>query len=307
MLSAPQLEKLFTMLRRRFVISSGSEITVEANPEDMDLAKAKVLHDLGVNRVSLGIQTFNDKHLKYLGRVHDSFKALTAFNDLRRAGCKNLSVDLMYSFPEQTATEIKEDIQIMLGLRSEHVSLYTLTVEENSRFFVQRIKEQDTHVQGDHYDLVVTSLDAAGIRQYEISNFSRPGFESKHNTHYWKSGNYIGLGMSAHSHRDGRRSWNVSRLADYLNKIKAGESAEEGFEVLPPEKRLTEALAFGLRMNEGVDLLELETQFGVSFSMETKETIERFVRNRFLAWDNERLVASLAGRRILDTLSVELI
>jgi oxygen-independent coproporphyrinogen-3 oxidase len=138
MLSIKQLERLFCMIRSKFDLSLDCEITVEANPENLDLEKAKFLFGLGVNRVSLGVQTLNEAHLKYLGRVHDTAKALSAFNDLRRAGFNNINVDLMYSFPGQTPAQISRDVATVLSLGSEHVSIYTLTVDENSKFFIQK-------------------------------------------------------------------------------------------------------------------------------------------------------------------------
>ncbi len=307
LLSQVQLKRLFDIVRQRFHLQSGGEITIEANPENMDLEKAKLLFDLGVTRVSLGVQTFNDPFLKYLGRVHDSVKALTAFNDLRRAGFKNINVDLMYSFPNQTLQQIREDVQVVLGLGSEHVSLYTLTVEEHSRFFAQKIKEQDNQAQGEQYDVVATLLNDAGMQQYEVSNFSRPGFESQHNINYWTGGNYFGLGLSSHSHRDGRRSWNVSRLPEYLKKMAAGENPQEGYEDLPPEKRLTETLVFGLRMNAGIDIMALQKRFAVSLTDMAKEKIEELVKNDFLIFEGNQLKTTARGRRVLDEISVALI
>ena len=307
MLSAQQFERLFRVIRSRFKLSPDCEITVEANPENLDVHKAEFLFALGVNRVSLGVQTLNQSYLKYLGRVHDSFKALSAFNDLRRAGFKNINVDLMYSFPGQTADEIEQDVKTVLGLGSEHVSIYTLTVDENSKFFIQKIKEQDSHDQGDHYELVTDLLNDGGILQYEVSNFSKPGFESKHNINYWLSGNYIGLGMSSHSHRNGRRSWNIAKLPDYLKKISTGESPEEGFEELNPQARLREALVFGLRMNRGVDLAQLDQDFGSCLEEKTKQQIAQLVRDGFLSQNKDILQATSSGRLVLDTIAVKLI
>ncbi|MCC6758894.1 MAG: radical SAM family heme chaperone HemW [Candidatus Omnitrophica bacterium] len=307
MLSSEQFGRLFKMIRGQFRLAKDCEITIEANPENLDLDKANFLFEAGVNRVSLGVQTLNEAHLKYLGRVHDSFKALSAFNDLRRAGFKNINVDLMYSFPGQSAAEIEQDVKTVLALGSEHVSIYTLTVEENSKFFIQKIKEQDDHDQGDQYQLVTDLLNAGGILQYEVSNFSKPGFESKHNINYWLNGNYVGLGMSSHSHRDGRRSWNTSKLADYLKKAAAGEDPEEGSEELDPKARLREALVFGLRMNRGVDLAELERKFSCAIEEKTEEYIAELMSGGLLSQNKNVLMATPEGRLVLDTIAVKLI
>ncbi len=307
LLTVSQLHKLFSFLRRNFFLVEDCEITIEANPENLDLEKSKALFDLGVSRVSLGIQTFNDGYLKSLGRAHDSFKALSAFNDLRRAGFKNINVDLMYSFPNQTLEEIKQDVQTLLGLGSEHVSIYTLTVEPNSKFYVQKILEQDNENQAAQYQLVTSLLEESGLLQYEVSNFSRKGFESKHNINYWESGNYIGLGMSAHSHHDGRRSWNTDRLAQYLKNVESNQSPQDGQEILSGEKRLREALVFGLRMNRGVELSSLERQFNCLLPQDVCQQIQVLVEQELLVMQKNHLQATGRGRLLLDEISVKLI
>ncbi len=307
MLTSALWTRLISALKQRFLFSADCETTVEANPENLDLEKAQQLFDLGVNRVSLGIQTFHDEYLRYLGRAHDSFKALSAFNDLRRAGFRNINVDLMYSFPRQTAEEITRDVQTVLGLGSEHVSLYTLTVEPNSKFYTQQIKEQDSQAQGDQYALVMTLLQESGMCQYEVSNFSRAGFESQHNLNCWMSGNYIGLGMSAHSHIDGKRSWNISRLGEYLKRIESKESPQEGLEVLTNAARLREALVFGLRMNRGVDLAVLEQNFSCRLSDECYQQIRALTEQGLMMVKDHHLQVSDRGRLLLDDIAVRLI
>ncbi len=306
-LTEGQLEKVFGTIKEAFICPSECEITVEANPEDIDLEKAKFLFGLGVNRVSLGVQTFNDRYLKLLGRAHESFKALSAFNDLRRGGFLNINVDLMYSFPGQSQKEIQEDVQTLSALGSEHVSIYTLTVEPNSRFYAQKIQQQDNQAQGKQYQLVTDLLEEYGFRQYEVSNFSRPGFESGHNINYWESGNYFGLGVSAHSHHDGRRSWNVSRFGEYLKKIQAGQSPEEGHEVLSKQTRLREALVFGLRMNRGVVIGSLEKQFDCLLPQEISQQIKVLIEQKLLVTQENRLQVTRSGRLLLDEIAVKLI
>lgn len=302
-----QLKRLVQMIESNFRVVFGCEFTAEANPENLNPAKAEFLRSLGINRVSLGLQTFNDDHLKYLGRAHDSFKALSAFNDLRRAGFKNINVDLMYSFPGQTVEQIRGDVRTALGLGSEHVSIYTLTVEENSRFYAQKIREQDRADQGEQYELVASLLEDAGLRQYEVSNFARPGFESAHNINYWRGGNYIGLGLSSHSHHDGRRSWNTDRLSEYLRRMKSNESPEEGHEVLSAEQRLSESLVFGLRMTQGVDIAILEDRYRTRLSPERRNVITQLVAGGLLCENKSLLKATAAGRLVLDSIAARLI
>lgn len=307
LLNVSALAKLFAMIKATFVYPPECEITVEANPENLDLEKAKFLFGLGVNRVSLGVQTFDDKYLKLLGRAHDSYTGLRAFNDLRRAGFKNINVDLMYSFPAQTLDEIKQDAQTVLGLGSEHISIYTLTVEPNSKFYAQRMPQQDNALQGQQYQLVTTLLEQSGVKQYEVSNFCREGFESKHNINYWESGNYIGLGVSSHSHFDGRRSWNTSRLADYLKMTQGGLSPQEADEILLPQMRLKEAFVFGLRINRGVNIAALEQRLSCQLPVDVCRQIKILTDEGFLVKEGQWVRATDKGRLLLDEIAVKLI
>lgn len=301
-----QLERLFGIIRQNFSRAPESELTIEGNPEDIEPVKARVLRELGVNRISMGIQTLNDHYLKYLGRCHDSSQALAAYDILRKSGFQNINVDLMYAFPQQTAEELEKDIQAITGLGSEHVSVYTLTVDENSRFHVQRIQEKDNREQGDQYDLVARRLEETGFSQYEISNFSRPGKASAHNQNYWRGGNYVGLGVGAHSHRDGERYWNISRFNDYLTCLKEGKSPHEGAENLSPGQRLVETLLLGLRMNEGVEIKKIEKQYGCALADDKKRKIEEFVQMGFLWQAGDRIGAAPRGRVLLDEISAQL-
>lgn len=307
LLSVDQLRRLMKIVFQSFRCPGKAETTIETNPEDILPEKAELLLALGLNRISLGVQSFNDRYLKYLGRCHDARREKEAFADLHTAGCKNVNVDLMFSFPGQTLPELEKDLEILAGLNPEHVSLYTLTVEPNSRFFSQKITEVNNDEQARSYEHVARFLKNAGFQQYEISNFAKPGWESRHNLNYWRGGNYIGLGLGAHSHRDGRRSWNVSRLKEYMERLQKGGSPEQGFEELTPLKRLTEALVFGLRMNEGVNVRALQERFQKTLTSERVDKIKQFVDEGLLVYDNEILKVTSAGRLVLDEMSAYLV
>ena len=303
LLREDSLRTMMGMVRSKFDCSHVVEWSIEANPEDIDLKKARLLLDLGFNRISLGVQSFNDRYLKYLGRCHSVQTARQAFDDLRQAGFCDINIDLMYSFPGQTRKEIEEDVSSLIALQSEHVSLYTLTIEKNSKFFVQNLEQQENHKQAEYYEAVVHLLENAGFHQYEISNFSKQGRESQHNLNYWTGGDYIGLGVSAHSHQEGRRSWNVSRFYEYMTRMKNGISPQEGEEKLSREKRLQESLLFGLRMNAGVNVKQLEEKFKCLLPEETKRKIAEFVQGGWLTCENNCLKTTLKGRLVLDELS----
>ncbi|MFA5059570.1 MAG: radical SAM family heme chaperone HemW [Candidatus Omnitrophota bacterium] len=307
LLSADGLKKLFSIIKQKFVLSADCEVTLEANPESLDVEKAKLLYDLGVNRVSLGVQSLEEKYLKFLGRNHGRDCALGAFRILRKTGFQNISLDLMFSFPQQTSFEIEGDVRAMASLNSEHISLYALTVEEKSKFFSRRVQLSDDTLRAEQYSLVIQFLNDLGFPQYEVSNFSKPKKESRHNLAYWQGENYIGLGVGAHSHKDGTRSWNTSNLSDYLSKTNQNVSPVEGEERLDPAQRFMETLLFGLRMNRGVDVPALEKRFSCALPEGQVEAVNQFLRDGFLTQENNILKVTDCGRLILDELCSRLI
>ncbi|HQP10933.1 MAG TPA: radical SAM family heme chaperone HemW, partial [Candidatus Omnitrophota bacterium] len=190
-----QLTRLLGMIRSRFDMSCVVETTIESNPEGLDLEKLKLLKKERVTRISLGVQSLNDRYLKILGRNHNALTAQRTFDRIRKAGFENINLDLMFGFPGQTLRELEDDVDALVRLNSEHVSIYALTVEENSRFFTRNIRLQEEDDQAQKYTAVTERLAQAGFAQYEISNYARPGRESYHNIHYWSGGEYIGLGV----------------------------------------------------------------------------------------------------------------
>lgn len=295
LLSATQLGRLMQIVNKYFSLGNKCEITLEANPESMDQEKAKAIKQWGVNRISLGAQSFNDHYLKFLGRRHSTTQTKAAYALLRENGFDNINLDLMYAFPSQAAGELHTDVVAMASLGSEHLSLYTLTIEPQSRFYVQDLKLDDEEKIAQHYQEVTKILKGYGFQQYEISNFAKQGFQSRHNKNYWQGGEYIGLGMGAHGFMDNRRYWNTSKLHEYLHSI----DAVAGFEELPHHTRMMERILFGLRMNEGIDtnLIPAGKQLSV----------DHFIREGFLIIDGQRLKATERGRLVLDELSSRLI
>jgi len=306
-MNEPQLERLVSMIRNHFSCVGNREWTIEANPEGMTPLKAKKLKSLGFNRVSLGVQSFDNTFLKYLGRNHDSSKAKQAFFILREAGFANINIDLMFSYPQQTQKDLEKDVAEALILNSEHISLYSLTIEENSRFHIQKIQPLKEERQAELYRYVIKRLEGQGFKQYEVSNFAKPGQESQHNLHYWQGGEYIGLGIGAHSYLQSRRSWNVTRLMDYLDRMERGANPMDGFEELTTDEKLKERLLFGLRMNGGVNMSQLEERYRCRFPEETRTMISDFIREGFLDTEDEDIKATDKGRLVLDELCARLI
>jgi len=306
-LSTDQIKSLFSIIHSNFKIAAGAEVTLEVNPATFDLQKAKALSDLGVNRISLGVQSLNDRNLKWLGRPHTAQEAISAFDLLRRVRFNNINCDLIYGLPGQTETEIKEDVE-QLGLRgNEHISLYSLSIAEGSCLHARNIQPLSAQHQAAQYRFVVELLKGKGFLHYEVSNFAKSGYSCRHNLNYWRGGSYIGLGAGAHAHLDGSRSWNVADLESYITMIQKTGSAKEGEERLLPPARFMETFLIGLRLSDGVDLLELESRFGVKLAQEKREVLKGFIQHGLLKEEGRRLKATLPGMMVLDEICSRLI
>jgi oxygen-independent coproporphyrinogen-3 oxidase len=249
-LTAAQISGLYARLRRAYPGARFSESTFEGNPESLDEEKLAVLAREGVTRLSIGLQTADDGLLKAIGRRHSAADFSKAFRAARAAGIPALSVDLMFGLPGQTLDSLRSTLDFVLALAPEHVSLYGLQVEDRTLFAKRGVRE-DGDLSREMFDLSMRSLAAAGLEQYEISNYAKPGHRSAHNVNYWKRGEYIGLGCSAASYYDGRRQANEHRIPAYLDAVEAGrrplaeDEAPRGLEAIGEEAFL------GLRLTEG--------------------------------------------------------
>ena len=219
-LTAPQISDLFARLRRAYPGSRFAESTFEGNPESLDAEKLDVLAREGVTRLSIGLQTADDALLPAIGRRHSAADFTAMFKAARRAGIPALSVDLMFGLPGQSVDSLRRTLDYVLALAPEHVSLYGLQVEDRT-LFAKRGVEEDSDLGREMFDLSMAALSAAGLEQYEISNYARPGHRSAHNVNYWTRGEFIGLGASAASYYAGSRSSNEDRLAGYLDGIES--------------------------------------------------------------------------------------
>ena len=219
LLSPQHFENIIsTIIRNSSLVISNSEITIEANPGTVNKTYLKELKQLGINRISLGAQTFNDAHLKTLGRIHSSKQIYQAVEDARPAGFDNINLDLIFALPDQTLDELKEDIKQALSLQTEHLSTYNLQIEEGTPLFSTGFKVNE-ELDAAMFEYTIETLTANGYGHYEISNFAKPGKECRHNVNYWKNGNYIGIGAGAHSHVNGKRWANTDSLGDYIRSF----------------------------------------------------------------------------------------
>jgi len=255
-LLADQLEYLLAGLHKRLPLQRLQEWTVEANPATVRPEKARLLKEAGVNRISLGVQSWDDTTLKTLGRVHSSAQARATVDTLRAAGLEALNIDLMFSVPGQSLEQWEADLQTTLSLAPSHVSAYCLTYEEDTEYFRKLTAGQFKQDEGHDarlFEVTMDRLSQAGYRQYEISNHARPGCESLHNIACWEGREYLGLGPSAFSTLQGERTQNVCDTSEYVRRVAAGTSPLLSREPLDPATLLKEKVAFGLRMDTGVE------------------------------------------------------
>lgn len=260
-LRTSQLEFLLSGIHERLDLSDLTEWTVEANPGSVSARKAALLRAMKVNRVSLGVQSWDDELLKVLGREHDAAQAESSFRILRDAGFENVSIDLMFGLPGQSATQWQADLEKTVALRPEHISTYCLTYEEDTEFFLRHTRgefREDTESDARFLETAMELLEAAGYEHYEISNYARAGFSSAHNRAYWAGEDYLGIGPSAFSTVGTQRWQNVCDYRGYSDRVLADCSAVESIETLTPEMKRTERIALGLRTREGISREELQ-------------------------------------------------
>jgi len=260
-LSAAQIEELFARLKRAYPGARFREITFELNPESIGEAKLRALRGAGVTRLSLGLQSLDDRILKAAGRRHTADDSLRAFDLVRATGGWSVSVDIICGLPGQTAPVFEEDLERTLALEPDHLSLYGLDLHEGTPLFRSGFITDEDLGRG-LLETALESITAAGFVHYEISNFARPGHESRHNLNYWDGGEYIGLGCAAASHLGGVRSRNVTDLDEYCRKVAAAERPCAESESLAGKDKLGEKVFLGLRRIAGLELdPEMESQF----------------------------------------------
>ena len=275
-LGADGMATILTAIRRHFDVDSTAEITFEANPDSVSDKLLTRLRAEGFNRVSLGIQCDDDEILKKIGRPHDYAQAVSAVQRIRKAGFRNLSVDLMYGLPNQTLNGWKDTLERVLALGPEHISCYGLKLEEGTPMYDYRdfLNLPDDDMQADMYLAAVEILRARGFRQYEISNFARKGLYSRHNMKYWTGGEYLGFGPAASSDFGGRRFTTIRDLQGYVNGIQTGGSVLEEVDEVPQRERAGEYLMLRLRTISGINRYEYEHKFLLPFN-EIETALER--------------------------------
>jgi oxygen-independent coproporphyrinogen-3 oxidase len=300
---AADLSGVLNRIRSRFEIAPNAEISMEINPEDVTQEKAVSWLEMGINRASLGVESLDDGELRRLERQHDAKASLDAFRTLREAGFANVSVDLMYALEGHDPKRWEETLRRVVDWSPDHISAYSLTIEERTRYAKEqrlgKLRVPEEEVQVELFLKTRSLLSGAGYAPYEISNFTRPGFESRHNLIYWTGGEYWGLGVSAHSfrkrHGSFERWWNPPDIRSYTRKLNEEKTLPRESETLSPEVHWGERLMTGLRLTEGVSIRELTTQIGAPMPEAAAAGIQRFLDSGHLRRRGERLFLTEPG------------
>ena len=296
-LTIEQLSLILYGFRDRLDLSKVIEWTVEANPGSVSSRKAAALHRGGINRISLGVQSWDDQLLRGLGREHDAAQAETSFQIFRDTGFKNISIDLMFGIPGQTIDHWKASLEKTISLRPEHVSCYCLTYEEDTEFFRRESRGElraDPEADADFFTAALARLEAAGYSQYEISNYARPGYASAHNQSYWAGKNYLGIGPSAFSTIELGRWQNVCDYRAYTNALFSGRSIVGSTEILTPEMKRGERIALSLRTREGI---------AASLLQGKDEEVSEFSKLGLMRESEGNLLLTPAGKLLADSVA----
>ena len=299
-LTIAQLELLLRGFQQQLDLSHLQEWTIEANPGSVSERKAALLFEFGINRISLGVQSWDNKLLEVLGREHNAHQAEESFRILRQAGFPNINVDLMFGLPGQTGAQWEATLQKTIQLRPEHISAYCLTYEEDTEFFLRHARGElrsNADLEADFFQMAMFMLEKAGYEQYEISNYARPGCASVHNRAYWMGENYLGIGPSAFSTLGMRRWQNVPNYREYADRVLTDRSPINSTEELTVEMKRAEKIAMLLRTREGVPIKALAQ------SEQTRE----FVALGFLQQSNSSFVLTRAGKSVADSVAEALI
>ena len=309
LLPGEHLRFLLNELTRNYQIKPNAEITLEANPEDISIAKAKELLETGINRISLGVQSFEDEILQQLNRAHSKKDAIRAIHVLQNSGIKNLTIDLIYGIPGQSPNMWEANLARVTQLDIQHLSCYALTIEEKTAFGNWQKAGKfnpvaDTKYE-EEYNLMCSYLTAEGYEHYEVSNFAKPGFKSQHNSSYWQQEPYLGLGPGAHSYNKKSRQYNVSNNATYIKALK-DDNVPADIELLSENQIYNEYILTGLRTNMGIDLSLIKNEFGIKLLNKHKIFIDRCLADHLAVFKNNQLILTDKGLILADSIIIEL-
>ncbi|WP_266363665.1 radical SAM family heme chaperone HemW [Tellurirhabdus rosea] len=308
LLTEAELASLFETIHRHFTVAPEAEITLEANPDDLTPAHLRQLRPY-VNRLSIGIQSFHEPHLRFMNRAHSALEAQQCVRLAQEAGFHNLTIDLIYGVPAADHAIWERDLETALLLDVPHISSYSLTIEPDTALGrwqkKGRFQGTDDEFAAEEFEMLIRTLGANGYEQYEISNFARPGHEARHNSSYWKRRPYLGIGPSAHSYNGHSRQYNVANNALYIKAINRGELPCT-VEMLTPADQVNEYLLTGLRTKWGCQVSELESLSGGTFVREQQAILAEQQRRGWLTRTGDQLLLTPAGKFFADRVAAEL-
>ncbi len=297
------LYEILIHLKKRFLVDESTEITMETNPGTVDEVKLKRFKDSGINRISIGIQSFDDNDLKFLTRIHDKKTAIETIYSAVNVGFKNISIDLIFNLPNQTKEKWLDNLQTAVDLPVNHISAYSLILERgtilNKLVLDGKVKIQDEDYDAELYETTIDFLIKRGYYQYEVSNFAKPGFECIHNNAYWHHKEYLGFGPSAHSFMDNKRWWNFSSLKQYISEVKLNGNAIRNFEKLTLEQLHDEYIMLAFR-SSGLDLTEYKKNFNSGWLEKNSNYFNLLRDNHLLTIENDKMKLTSQGYAVCD-------
>ena len=300
------ISSILSEIKSKYPISEDAEITLEANPATADLEKLTAFRAVGINRLSIGVQSFDDSELRFLGRLHTASEAVSFFRSAREAGFSNINIDLIYAIPAQTKETLSRTVDTVLSLSPEHISAYGLILEEGTPLYENKdnIVFQTEDGEADLYDLLSERLIQNGYEQYEISNYAKNGFRSVHNMGYWESRLYLGFGLSATSLFDGKRYTNTRDIDRYIS---SPLSSVDEVEEMTEENCLFDYVMMALRTSDGISESVFSRVFGFSFYRSKKDVLDRFIRLGYAEYDGVRTRLTRKGFYVSSALLLELL
>ncbi|MEL6607014.1 MAG: radical SAM family heme chaperone HemW [Bacteroidota bacterium] len=309
LLEAPLLADLFQHISQHFVVQSGAEVTLEANPDDITLEKLKAWKSLGINRLSIGVQSFQAPVLRYLNRAHDSRQAVKSIELAQKAGFNDLSIDLIYAIPQSDDNRWEADLTMALKLAPTHMAAYCLTIEKNTVFgrWQERgkLKAVSDEMAARQFEVLVETMAAHGYEHYEVSNFCLPGHYAVHNSNYWKQSSYLGIGPGAHSYDGVTRQFNVSNNPRYIDSLLQG-TVPCTVERLSPQDHINEYIMTSLRTQWGCDLDRLKNEHGYDLEQAQSTYLQRLLNQQLATRKGYRLLLTRQGKLLADQIATDL-
>lgn len=309
LLSAKEIQSILKQIQEDFYLVNEPEITLEANPDDLSTDFIKNIYQLGINRLSIGVQSFHNKDLEWMNRAHNASQAIDSIKRSQDIGIDNISIDLIYGTPTLNNKDWKENIYTAFDLEIRHISSYALTVEKGTALgnWVSKgkVKAMDEEQAAEQFEILMEEMEKNKYLHYEISNFCKEGYHSKHNSSYWEGEKYLGIGPSAHSYNKTTRQWNVANNHQYIDQLLQGQLASTT-EVLSVFDRINEYLMISLRTSKGIALDYFENEFGSEYLSNLKQNIDKYINDKLLIIENNYCKTTKIGKLMADKIASDL-